>query len=200
MTSTGSSSRIAAFSRPLASAGVAGATTFRPGTLANQPSKDCECWAVSWLPAPFGRADDHRAADLAAEHRADLGRVVDDLVHRDQDEVEGHDLDDRALPAIAAPTARADEALLADRRVAHAVGAELVQQAGGDLVGAVEDADLLAHQRTRARRARAPRAAPGAAPRGRSSSSSPRSRREPALEDQVVSRTANPGACARTAA
>ena len=42
--------------------------------------------------------------------------------------------------------AGADEALLGDRRVAHAVGAELVHQAGGDLVGALEDADLLAHE------------------------------------------------------
>ena len=33
---------------------VGGATTFSPGTWANQPSKLCECCAVSWLPAPFG--------------------------------------------------------------------------------------------------------------------------------------------------
>ena len=54
MTSTGSSSRIAALSRPFASRGLDGATTLRPGTWANQPSKLCECWAVSWLPAPLG--------------------------------------------------------------------------------------------------------------------------------------------------
>ena len=40
--------------RPFASAGFAGATTFSPGVDANQPSTDCECCAVSWLPAPFG--------------------------------------------------------------------------------------------------------------------------------------------------
>ena len=45
---------MAAFSRPLASAGFAGATTLSPGACANQPSRDCECWAVSWLPAPLG--------------------------------------------------------------------------------------------------------------------------------------------------
>ncbi len=38
----------------MASAGLAGATTFSPGVPANQPSNDCECCAVSWLPAPFG--------------------------------------------------------------------------------------------------------------------------------------------------
>src|SRR5919197_1253836 len=42
--------------------------------------------------------------------------------------------------------ADADEALLGDRRVADPLRAELLEQAGGDLVGAFEDADLLAHQ------------------------------------------------------
>ncbi len=41
-------------SSPLASAGVAGATTFSPGMWANHTSSDWECWAVSWLPAPLG--------------------------------------------------------------------------------------------------------------------------------------------------
>ena len=54
MNSTGSSSRMAAFSRPFASAALEGATTLRPGTWAKYWSNDCECWAVSWLPAPFG--------------------------------------------------------------------------------------------------------------------------------------------------
>ena len=49
-------------------------------------------------------------------------------------------------PSIAAPIASADEALLGDRRVADPLRAELLQQPGGDLVGALEDADLLAHQ------------------------------------------------------
>ena len=92
-----------------------------------------------------GRADDQWAAHLAAEHGSDLGCVIDDLVHRDEQEVEGHDLDHRALAEHRGADAGADEALLGDRGVAHAVGPELVEQTGGDLVGAVEDADLLAH-------------------------------------------------------
>ncbi|PKV99881.1 hypothetical protein ATK30_0874 [Amycolatopsis echigonensis] len=52
--STGSSSRIAAASRPLASAGVAGASTFRPGTWAYQTSRFCECVAASCCPPPPG--------------------------------------------------------------------------------------------------------------------------------------------------
>jgi len=38
--------RIALLSRPLASAGVAGMTTVRPGTAANHTSRLCECWAA----------------------------------------------------------------------------------------------------------------------------------------------------------
>ena len=51
---TGSSSRMADLSRPFASAGVEGATTFSPGTCAYQHSSDCECWAASWWAAPPG--------------------------------------------------------------------------------------------------------------------------------------------------
>ena len=43
----GLSSRMADLSRPLASAGVAGAMTFRPGTYAYRFSTACECWAAS---------------------------------------------------------------------------------------------------------------------------------------------------------
>src|SRR5713226_334634 len=41
-------------------------------------------------------ADHHRHLGLAAEHVADLGRVVDDLVVCDEREVDGHHLHDRA--------------------------------------------------------------------------------------------------------
>ena len=113
--------------------------------LANHPSKLWECWAVSWLPAPFGVRMTSGQRHLAAEHRADLRGVVDDLVHRDEQEVQRHDLDDGTLAEHRSADTGADEALLRDGGVAHAVGPELVEEAGGDLVGAVEDADLLAH-------------------------------------------------------
>ncbi len=124
---------------------LAGATTFRPGVPANQPSKRLRVLGGQLVAGAVRGADHQRAAHLAAEHRADLGRVVDDLVHRDEQEVDRHDLDDRPLAEHRRADAGADEALLGDRRVAHAVGAELVEQPGGHLVGAVEDADLLAH-------------------------------------------------------
>jgi hypothetical protein len=75
-----------------------------------------------------------------------LGRVVDDLVHRQQAEVDGHDLHDGASAGHRGADGGADEALLGDRRVAHAVLAVLVHQPGRDAVGAVEEAELLAEQ------------------------------------------------------
>jgi hypothetical protein len=96
---------------------------------------------------PVGRADDQWTAQFPAEHRSDLGGVVDDLVHRDEQEVHRHDFDHRALAEHRGPDARADEALLGDRRVAHALGPELVEEAGGDLVGAIDQLDLLVHEK-----------------------------------------------------
>ena len=49
---TGSSSRMAAFSRPFASAGAAGITTLSPGMWQNSASRLCECWPASEFPAP----------------------------------------------------------------------------------------------------------------------------------------------------
>src|ERR1051326_311474 len=43
---TGLSSRMALFIKPLASYGVAGTTTFRPGIWLYQAWSDCECWAA----------------------------------------------------------------------------------------------------------------------------------------------------------
>ena len=50
---TGSGSRIAPASSPFASAGVAGATTLRPGTAIAQFSRLWECCAPKREPAPF---------------------------------------------------------------------------------------------------------------------------------------------------
>ena len=49
-------------------------------------------------------------------------------------------------PGMAAPTPMPDDRVLRDRGVAHAPVAELLQQAVGDLEGAVEHADVLAHE------------------------------------------------------
>src|SRR5690606_16304199 len=54
MMTTGSSSRTAAFSSPLASAGVAGVASLRPGKCAYEASSACECCAASCSAAPVG--------------------------------------------------------------------------------------------------------------------------------------------------
>ena len=59
-------------------------------------------------PAPAGaalRAQHHRHRQLAARHEVRLRRLVDELVERQRDEVDVHDLDDRPQPAWAAPIA-----------------------------------------------------------------------------------------------
>ncbi len=51
---TGLSSRIAALSRPFASAGVLGTATSSPGTCRYIASRQWECVGPSWWPAPCG--------------------------------------------------------------------------------------------------------------------------------------------------
>src|SRR5919205_1082868 len=53
---TGLSSRIADFNKPLASAGVDGVTTFRPGMWQNHASRLWLCWAALPRPARPPRA------------------------------------------------------------------------------------------------------------------------------------------------
>jgi hypothetical protein len=92
-----------------------------------------------------GAAENDGRAHLAAGHVERLGRGVDDVVHRLHGEVEGHELDDGLQTAKGRADAEAGEAVLGDRRVDDPLGAELVQQSLGHLVGALVFGDLLAH-------------------------------------------------------
>ena len=96
--------------------------------------------------AARGRADDEGDADLASAHVAEGGGVVEDLVQRQQAEVDGHDLDDRPEAGDGRPDPRADEGRLRQRRVADAVLPELFQQSLGDGEAPAVTADVLAHQ------------------------------------------------------
>ena len=59
-------------------------------------------------------ADDERRHRLAAEHVAELGGLVEDLVEADAHEVDEHQLGDRAQAAVAAaPTAAPTKAISA---------------------------------------------------------------------------------------
>jgi hypothetical protein len=72
-------------------------------------------------------AEHDRGGHLAAGHVAGLGGGVDDLVHRLHGEVEGHELDDGLQPCQRRADAETGKAMFGDRRVDHAVRAELLQ-------------------------------------------------------------------------
>src|SRR2546426_3690478 len=69
MKTTGFSSRIALLMSPLASCGVAGATTFKPGTWQNHASRLCECWAANWCAAEHSQSLE---AWRSEEHTSEL--------------------------------------------------------------------------------------------------------------------------------
>ena len=77
-------------------------------------------------------ADHQRGHRLAAEHVAELGRLVEDLVEADPHEVDEHQFDDRAEPGGRGARRGADERDLGEMRVEHAVGSELRAEALGD--------------------------------------------------------------------
>ena len=113
------------------------------------------------------RADRQRHLDLPAGHRPVLGRLVDELLHRDGEEVLVHDLDHGRMPWIAAPMPAPTIAISEIGVLRTRVGAELVEHALRDAHRPAHLGDVLAHdedavviaQRCRARRA---------PPRGRS--------------------------------
>ena len=93
---------------------------------------------------PALRAEHHRHARLPAEHEAVLGRLVDHLIHRQPGEVDVHELDDRTQTGERGAHGGADDADLADRRLADARRAEAIQETCGDLKGPAMFGDVLA--------------------------------------------------------
>ncbi len=94
-----------------------------------------------------GHANDDRYFELPARHVPDRCRVVDDLVECQEAEIDRHDLDDRAHPAERGADPGADKGRFGERRVADALGAELVEQALGNRIAAAVAPDILAHQK-----------------------------------------------------
>ena len=90
-------------------------------------------------------ADRQRHLDLAARHVAVLRRLVDDLLERERQEVLVHDLDDRTHACHRGADARADDRHFGDRRVAHALWPEFVEEALRDAHRAAHLGDVLAH-------------------------------------------------------
>src|SRR4029453_10285347 len=102
---------MALISSPLASYGFEGTATLSPGTWVKIEYRLWECW-------------------LAAEHVAQLGPLVEDLVEADPHEVAKHQLGDRAQARAGGADGRADERRLADRGVQHPARVLVVQALG----------------------------------------------------------------------
>ena len=74
------------------------------------------------MPGAAHGADDHRGLGLAAEHVAELRRLVEDLVEAHAQEVDEHELGHGAQPGGRRARRRADVRRLADRGVDDAAG------------------------------------------------------------------------------
>ena len=126
---------------PRASYGVDGMTTFRPGMWAKKASTDCEWYSAPWTPPPYGARSVIGQREGAVGAEAHARRLGQDLVERGEDEVGELDLGHRPQAVDGGADRDADDHRLGQRRVEHAVAAELVVQP----VGGQEHAALLAH-------------------------------------------------------
>ena len=102
------------------------------------------------------RPEHERHLELPAGHEVRLRRLVDELVEREREEVDEHDLDDRTKPRLRCADRDAADRGLADRRVAHALGAELVREARRRSPGTALS-HVLAERRAHADRRASPR-------------------------------------------
>ena len=130
----------------MASYGVEGMTTFRPGTWLGHAWSDCECCAADRRVAPIVARTTSGHLPLAARHVVDLRRLVDHLIHHQRQEVAEHDVDDRAHAGHRRTDGQAGKPGLGDRRVDHALRAELLHQPLHHLEGGARFGDVLAEQ------------------------------------------------------
>ena len=97
-------------------------------------------------PGAGRHADHQRHAELVARHVADRGGGIENLIEREQAEIDRHQLDDRPHAGHRGANAGAGEARFRQRRIADALGAELGEQSLAHRVAAAVAADVLAHQ------------------------------------------------------
>ena len=93
---------------------------------------------------PDGGADDDRAVHLPAEHVVDLGRLVEQLVAGDGQEVDEQDLDHGAQPRRGRADRVADDGRLGDGGIEHPRGPELLVDRPRHAETATELAHVLA--------------------------------------------------------
>ena len=88
----------------------------------------------------------HGNPDLPATHVEQLGGAIDDLIQRQDGEVEGHELDDGPEAEHGRAHSEPRETELADGGVHDPLVSEALEQALGDLVGAVVLGHLLTQE------------------------------------------------------
>ena len=76
------------------------------------------------------RAQHHRHLELAAGHIVGLGRLVDELVHRQRDKVAEHNVHNRAHPGDRGTNTEASNTRFGDGRIDDALCAEFIDHAG----------------------------------------------------------------------
>ena len=143
---TGSGSRIAAANNPFTSAGVDGATTFKPGTAMAQFSTACECCAPKRRPPPLAVRTTSGSEIWPPRHVARLRHLVGRNVPAHGEEIGEHDLGDRPQTGHRRTHRGAEDRHLRDRRVAHARRTEAFEQADGGFEHAARAADVLAEE------------------------------------------------------
>ena len=143
---TGSSERIALLSIPLASAGVPGSITIRPGIWAYQASSRCECVAARQPAMPelprktIGTANWPPLMYRMLAALLTIWSIATRLKLKVMNSMIGRRPDHRRADADAG------EPFLGDRRVDDPPGAEPLEHPLADLVGAVVLRDFLTHE------------------------------------------------------
>ena len=93
-----------------------------------------------------GQTHDHRQGNVAAEHVAHFGRLVDQLVHTDGQKVVEHQLSNRTEAGCRAADGAADDGAFGNRGIAYTLGSELIEHAGADTEAAAECTDVFTEQ------------------------------------------------------
>ena len=116
----------------MTSRGVEGVTTVSPGTDAYQPSNDWEWVAPTEAPAPVTVRMIKGIENWPPGHIPDLGGVVDDLVHGEEAEVDGHQFDDGPQAGHGRAHAGSDDDRFGQWGVLDALLAVLLPETLGD--------------------------------------------------------------------
>ena len=83
---------------------------------------------------------------LSTKHGVDFCRVIDNLIHGQHDEIDRHNLHDRAQPEHGSSCGHTDKAIFDNRRIHHAFRAKFLQEPSRDFIRSLEDTNLLTHQ------------------------------------------------------